>query len=247
MVDEDGDRLGLAQVAGELAQRLAHQAGLQTHVGVAHLAFDLGARCERRHRVDDNDIDRTRTSEHVGDFERLFTCVRLRNQQLVNVDADRPGVDRIHGVLGIDVGTHATVALGLSDDMHGECGLARRLGTINLGDAPTRQTADTEREVKCQRTGRHDFDRHVGAFAHFHDRAAAELLVDLRQRHLQRLVLILLLAVCCHVRRSCLFVLCVWGRGPKRLMWVLVTTVKIGCHRVDRGTVGGVMRSASFE
>ena len=34
--------LDLASVAGELAQSLAHEAGLEAHVGVAHLAFDLG-------------------------------------------------------------------------------------------------------------------------------------------------------------------------------------------------------------
>src|SRR5450755_2665071 len=42
LVDEDGGRTGVAQRSGDLAQRLAHQAGLKTDVTVAHLAFDLG-------------------------------------------------------------------------------------------------------------------------------------------------------------------------------------------------------------
>ena len=92
-------------------------------MSVAHLALNFSSRCQRRHRVNDDDIDRTRTSEHVGDLKRLFTRVRLRDQQLVNVNTNRPGVDRIHCMFGIDIRTHATVTLGLGDDMHGECGL----------------------------------------------------------------------------------------------------------------------------
>src|SRR3954469_23141156 len=42
LVDEDRRRAGVAEGTGDLAQRLAHQAGLQTDVAVAHLAHDLG-------------------------------------------------------------------------------------------------------------------------------------------------------------------------------------------------------------
>ena len=44
--------------AGELAHRLAHEPGLQADVGVADLALDLGAWDQRRHRVDDDDVER---------------------------------------------------------------------------------------------------------------------------------------------------------------------------------------------
>src|SRR4051812_28742668 len=41
LVDEDRGRAGLAEGAGDLAQGLAHQPGLQADVRVAHLALDL--------------------------------------------------------------------------------------------------------------------------------------------------------------------------------------------------------------
>ena len=61
LVDEDEARLRLRDDAGELAQRLRHEARLQAHLRFAHLAFDFGARHERRDRVDDDDVDAVRS------------------------------------------------------------------------------------------------------------------------------------------------------------------------------------------
>ena len=74
--------------AGELAERLRHQARLQAHLRFAHLAFDFGARHERRDRVDDDDVDAVRADEHFDDLERLLAVVGLRDQQVVEVDAE---------------------------------------------------------------------------------------------------------------------------------------------------------------
>ena len=58
LVDEDDDRVATcAMVAGQLAQRLRHEPRLQAHLRIAHLALDLGARHQRRHRVDDEHVD----------------------------------------------------------------------------------------------------------------------------------------------------------------------------------------------
>ena len=65
-----------------------HQAGLQADVGVAHLAFDLGAGREGGDRVDDDDVERAGAHEHLGDLERLLAGVGLGDEQLVDVDAD---------------------------------------------------------------------------------------------------------------------------------------------------------------
>src|SRR3954469_8050553 len=75
LVDEDRGGAGVVQRTGDLAQRLAHQAGLQTDVAVTHLALDLGAGHERRDRVDDDDVERAGADEHVGDLQRLLTGV----------------------------------------------------------------------------------------------------------------------------------------------------------------------------
>ena len=178
----------LVQVAGELAQRLAHEPGLQAHVAVAHLAFDLGPGHEGRHGVDDEHVERTRADQHVGDLEALLTRVGLADQEIVDVHADRPAVHRVHGVLGVDVGARSTVALRLGDHVHGERRLTRRLRAEDLDDPAPGKSADTEREVERERTRGDGFDADVAPLAQLHDRALAELLVDLGECHIECLL-----------------------------------------------------------
>ena len=56
LVDEDGGGAGGGQRTGDLAQRLAHEAGLETDVGVPHLPLDLSLGDQSRHGVDDDDV-----------------------------------------------------------------------------------------------------------------------------------------------------------------------------------------------
>ena len=157
-------------------------------MGVAHLPLDLGPRCQCRHRVDDQDVERTGADQHVGDLERLLTGVRLRDEEVVDVDPDGPGVDRVHGVLGVDVGADAAVALRLGHCVHGQRRLPRGLGAVDLHDAAPGQTADAQRQVQGERTGGDGLDVHLEVVAHAHDRALAELLLDLAQRGVQCLL-----------------------------------------------------------
>ena len=59
---------------------------------------------------------RARANQHVGDLERLLD-VGLGDEQLVDIDPDRLGIDRVEGVLGVDEGGDPTVALGLGHDV----------------------------------------------------------------------------------------------------------------------------------
>ena len=98
---------------GELAERLAHEARLQADVAVAHLALDLGLGDQRRHRVDDDHVHRTRAHQRVGDLERLLAVIRLRDQELVDVDAELARVADVERVLGVDEGRDAAGALDI--------------------------------------------------------------------------------------------------------------------------------------
>src|SRR6476646_6599071 len=79
-----------AEIEGEMGDQLP---GLQARQLVAHLAFDFRLRRERGDRVDHHHVDRVRTHQHVGDLERLLAGVRLREQQVVDVDAELGGID----------------------------------------------------------------------------------------------------------------------------------------------------------
>src|SRR5215217_9326173 len=85
-------------------------------------------------------------------------------------------------MLGIDVGGNATDLLRLGNDVEGERRLPGRLGTVDLGDPAARQSADPEREVEGDTPGRDGFDLQRVGIAHLHDRALAELALDLGDR-----------------------------------------------------------------
>ena len=57
LVDEDHRGHGLADGRGEFAQGLGHQAGLGAHLGVPHVAFDLGAGHQGGHRIHHRHVD----------------------------------------------------------------------------------------------------------------------------------------------------------------------------------------------
>jgi len=168
-------------VAGELAQRLTHQARVQTHVVVAHLAFDFGLRRQRRDRVDHHHIDCVGTHQHVGDFQRLLASVGLRHQKIVDIHAKLARVGRIQRMFGIHERRGAAILLATRDHLQGERGLARRFRAVDFHHAPARQAADAQRHVEAQRTRGNHVDGLGRAIAHAHHRALAELLLDLAQ------------------------------------------------------------------
>ena len=77
LVGEHDDGVGLLDGAGELAQGLAHEAGLQADMAGAHLAFDFGAGHERGDAVDDDYVEGAGADERLGDFKRLFAGIGL--------------------------------------------------------------------------------------------------------------------------------------------------------------------------
>ena len=159
---------------------------------------------EGGHRVDHHHVEGPGADQHVGDLQCLLAGVGLRDEQLVDVDADGLGVDGVHGVLGVDVGADAAVALGLGHHVGGEGGLARGLRPVYLGDPSPRQSADAEGQVERQRPGGDHLDVHGGLLAHLHDRALAELFLDLAHGHVECLMSVECLVSIVHFVLLCL-------------------------------------------
>src|SRR5207245_2230612 len=57
LVDEDHDGARARDGGSELAERLGHEASLEARQRVAHIAVELGARDQRRQRVDPDHVD----------------------------------------------------------------------------------------------------------------------------------------------------------------------------------------------
>ena len=177
--------LRLRDRAGELAQRLRHQPRLQAHLRFAHLAVDFGARHERGDRVDDHDVDRVRADQDFDDLEGLLAVVGLRDQQVVEIDAELLRVLGIERVLGVDERRHPAELLRFGDDLQRQRGLAGRFRSEDLDDPALGDAADAERIVEADRAGRDRRNRRDGVLLpEAHDRALAELLLDLADGHL---------------------------------------------------------------
>ncbi len=191
LIDEDDHGVGARDRAGELPERLAHQARLKAGELVAHLALDLGARRQRGDRIDDQNVDRAGAHQRIGDLKRLLAGIGLRDQEIVEVDAELARVDRVERVLGVDEAADAALLLRLGDRVKRERRLARRFGPVNFDDAAARQPADAEGDVEAEGAGGHrrDLDRRR-ALAEPHDRAFAETALDLAQRRIERLRLV---------------------------------------------------------
>ncbi len=109
---------------GELAQRLAHETGLEAGQAVTHVAFEFSARRQGRDRVDDEHVDGAGSHQRIGDLQGLLAGVRLGNQKLVNIDTQLAGVDRIDRMLGVDETADAAGFLGLGNNVEREGRLA---------------------------------------------------------------------------------------------------------------------------
>ena len=182
MVDEYHQGIGFFDVAGQFAQCLAHQAGLQADVAVAHIAFDFRFRHKCGNRVDNHHVYTARTYQHIADFQCLFAGIRLGNHQFFHFHAQLARINRVEGVFGIDKGAHTAVFLALGDGFQTQGGFTGRFRAENFNNAAARQTADTERQIDAERAGRDDFEVFIlMAAVHFHNGTFAELFFDLGQ------------------------------------------------------------------
>ena len=155
---------------------------MQTDVGVAHFAFDLGPRDEGGDRVDDQDVDGAGTNELLGDLQSLFAVVRLCDEERVDVDAEVGGVDGVEGVFRVDEGGFAAEFLCFCDGVQREGGLTGGLRSVDLDDAAPGKSADAGGGVEGQGAGGDGLHVHVLAVSQAHDGAFAVGAFDLSDR-----------------------------------------------------------------
>ena len=92
-------------------------------------------------------------------------------------------------MFGVDECGDAAVALCLGDHVQADRGLARALGAEDLDHPSPWDAADAEGDIERERAGGDHRDPHAHrVLAELHDRALAELLLDLRERDVQHLV-----------------------------------------------------------
>ena len=177
--------------AGQLAQGLGHEPGLQAHVAVAHVALNFRLRHQGGHAVDHHRVDRAAADQLLGDVQRLLGAVGLGDQQIVQDEAAIAGVDGVQGVLNVDVGCGPAELLSLGHDVDGQGRLSGGLAAEDLGDPASGYAADAQRDVQGQGAGRNALcGQGLAYFAKAHHGAFAVVLLDPAQRDLQGRLLI---------------------------------------------------------
>ena len=118
--------------------------------------------------------------------KRLLAGVRLGDEEGVGVDAELGGVLRVEGVLGVDEGSDAALALRVGHGMQRDGGLTGGFGAVDFHHAAAGQAANAQGDVQGDGPGGNDFDRGTDFVAQAHHRALAELLVNLGKCCFQR-------------------------------------------------------------
>src|SRR5213076_2608128 len=128
-----------------------------------------------------------RADEHFHDLERLLTVVGLGDQEVFEIDAKLLRVGRVERVFRVHERGHAAGLVHLRNNLQGQRCLARGFRAENLYHASPWQTTDAECVVDAYRAGRDGLDGRDGAVAvpETHDRALAELLLDLADRDVE--------------------------------------------------------------
>src|SRR6185312_13006454 len=102
---------------------------------------------------------------------------------IVGVDPKLARIDHVERVLGVDEGADAAELLRLGHRVQRERGLAGRFRPVDFHDAAARQAANAEGDIEPERAGRDRLDVHgLVVFAETHNRALAELALDLAER-----------------------------------------------------------------
>ena len=120
--------------------------------------------------------------ERIHNLKCLLARIRLRDEELLDVDAELACVLRVEGMLCVDERRNAARLLCLSDHVQRDRRLARGLGTEHLDDASARNAADAKRDIERQDPRGDHLDVHVRlGFTEAHDRPLAMRLLDVLQ------------------------------------------------------------------
>ena len=185
LVDEDHRRLALADRAGQLPHRLAHQPGLQADVRIADFAFEFLLGHQGGHGVDDDHVHGVGADQHFRDVHGLFAAARLADQEGFQLDAQLLGPTGVQGVLGVDEGRDAALALRLGHHVQGQRGLAAGFRSEDLDYPPAGNSLPAQGHVERQAAGGDAGDAAADSGAQGHDGPLAKLLFDLGHRGLQ--------------------------------------------------------------
>ena len=94
---------------------------------------------KRRDRIDHDDVERVGADQSFTDAQRFFTRARLRDQQIIKVNAELLRILRIKRMLDVDEGGEAAAFLRLRDDGERKRRFAGGFRAENFDNAAARE------------------------------------------------------------------------------------------------------------
>ena len=115
---------------------------------VTHFAIEFGLWHKCRNRIHHEHVYRSRTDQCFGDFKRLLSIIRLRDQKIVHIYAEFFCIARIERMLGINERRHSTLRLRLGNHLQCDRRFTGRFRPEDFNHSSARKAADSERGVK---------------------------------------------------------------------------------------------------
>ena len=165
---------------------MAHEAGLQANVRIAHIAFDFRFGNKRGDGVHHNHIGGVGTHQQLADLEGLLTGVWLRNQHLFNIHPNATSPSGVQCMFGINERHHATGLLGFGGNGQGQRGLATGFWSKHFDNATFGNPSAPQGQVQAQRASSNPGRRGQAISLEAHDGALAVGLLDLVKSPVQR-------------------------------------------------------------
>ena len=118
-------------------------------MGITNVSVNFRFGDQGGNRVDNDDIDPTGTDQNLGDLQGLLTVVRLRDQQVVDIDSQALGIAGVEGMFGVDKRRGASGSLGLSNNVQGQGRLTGRFRTVDLGNPSFGESPDPKGDIQA--------------------------------------------------------------------------------------------------
>ena len=159
---------------------------MQTHLRIAHLAFQFGAWHERSNRIDDDNVDCSASNQDFGNFQGLLAAVGLRDEEIFNVDAELARIIGVEGVLRVHEGRRSAKFLRFGDNVQRQSCLAAGFRSEDFDDTASWKSADAESRIQRKRPRRDRIQRGTAInAAEPHDGPFAELFLNLRHSQIK--------------------------------------------------------------
>ena len=116
-------------------------------MGISHFTFNFCSWNQSCNGVNYNHINCAGTYQSFCNFQSLLTCVRLRNQQCIHINAQCTCINRVKSMLHVDECSRTAVFLSFRNTVQCQSSFTGRFRSVYFYNSAPRQTADAKGKV----------------------------------------------------------------------------------------------------